>query len=317
MQLGVSYIASHLPNHIAADMRELKDIGCTEVLFALQENHIVYLKGALKYGASIAKEHGLTPYVVVWGYANTFGGGRISTILLEDLEMWRVLADGSKQAFGCLNNPKLVDKFIEITDLCRANGFEGMFVDEPTTQECFCEHCRRGFSEAYGKVLIESIGTAEYKAFQNITVSRYTDSLCKRVKALDPNQKTMACVMPTDRECFEAVAAIPELDIFGTDPYWLLTNGAMTIEQACDYAQQTKDICIEKKKTSQIWLNGWAIKTGLEEEVYTGGKALAEIGCDSFYTWSFRGALGTNEECERPDATWASVSKLYRELSGK
>jgi hypothetical protein len=315
MDLGVSYVAAHLPEHIDMDMRELKKIGCNEVLFALQENHLVYLRGALKYGAGIAKEHGLTPYVVIWGYANTFGGGRISYYMLEDTEMWRVAEDGTKTTFACLNNPKLVNRFVELTDLCRQNGFQGMFVDEPTPQECFCPHCRDMFHAAYGKDL--SVSAPEYEAFRSDTVGRYTDNLCKQVKKLDPNQKTMACVMVTDRECFESVAAIPELDIFGTDPYWLLTNGAMTIEQACDYAQQTKDICIEKGKTSQIWLNGWAIKAGQEDDVYTGGKALAEVGCDSFYTWSFRGALGTNEECERPDVTWASVSRLYRELSGK
>ncbi|MDO8587406.1 MAG: hypothetical protein Q7T82_10230 [Armatimonadota bacterium] len=315
MDLGVSYIAAHLPEHLEMDMRELRDIGCNEVLFALQENHIVYLQGALKYGAGIAKEHGLKPYVVVWGYANTFGGGRISTIMLEDTEMWRVSADGRKTAFGCLNNPKLIDKFIEITDVCRANGYEGIFVDEPTPQECFCEHCRQLFYASYGKEL--TADAEEYNAFRNDTVRRYTDGLCKRVKALDPSQTTMACVMPCDRECFEAVAAIPELDIFGTDPYWLLSNGGMSIEQACDYARQTRDICVEQNKISQVWLNGWAIKEGLEEQIYTGGKALAAVGCDSFYTWSFRGAMGTNEECARPDVAWSSVSRLYRELAGK
>ena len=38
MELGVSYISAHLPNHIEADMKNFKEIGCAEVLFALQEN---------------------------------------------------------------------------------------------------------------------------------------------------------------------------------------------------------------------------------------------------------------------------------------
>lgn len=314
MELGVSYIAAHLPDHIQADMRHLKEIGATEVLFALQENHIVYLTGALKHGARIAKEQGLRPYVVVWGYANTFGGGQISKIMLDNLDMWRVEKDGGLAPKACLNNPKLVDKFVELTDLCRSNGYEGMFVDEPTPQECFCKHCRERFSAMYGKDLMENEGTEEYETFRKDTVRHYTDYLCKKVKALDPNQKTMACVMPCDRECFEGVASIPELDIFGTDPYWLISGG--TLDKAIEYTRLVKDICIEKGKSSQVWLNCWGIKASVEEEIYTGGRALAEVGCDSMYTWSFRGGLGTNEECARPEIAWASVTKLYRELAG-
>lgn len=314
MDLGVSYIAAHLPDHIEADMKHLKAIGCTEVLFALQENHVVTLTGAVRFGAKIAKENGLRPYVVVWGYANTFGGGRMSKVMLEDLGMWRVAKDGTRVALACLNNPRLVDRFIEITDVCRANGFEGMFVDEPTIQECFCEHCRNAFSDAFGKDLLASEGTEEYQTFQKDTVSRYTDALCKRIKVLDARQKTIACVMPHDRECFEAVASIPELDIFGTDPYWLV--GGEPLEKAVADTQLVKEICERKGKSSQIWLNCWKIPAGREEEIYTGGKALAEAGCDSMYTWSFRGGLSTDEECDDPPKAWESVCRLYRELAG-
>ena len=312
----MSYVAAHLPHHIQTDMRHLRDIGCTEILFALQENHIRILTGALRYGAAIAKDNGLKPSVVVWGYANTFGGGRISRIMLDDLEMWRVQKDGSPLPYGCLNNPKLVDGFMEITELCRAHGFEGMFVDEPTAQECFCTHCRAKFSEGFGADLLEKEGTDEYRAFQCDTVSRYTRRLCARVKQLDAEMKTMACVMPRDRDCFEAVAAIPELDLFGTDPYWLLSRGQMSIKDACEQARLVREICEENDKASHVWLNCWAIPAGLEEEVYTGGKKLAEVGCDDLYTWSFRGGLGTYEECDNPAKAWDSVVRLYRQLSG-
>lgn len=317
MELGVSYVSAHNPDHIDTDMRRLADIGCTEVLFALQENHIVHLNGALRYGAEIAKSHGLRPYVVVWGFANTFGGGQMSTIMLGDTSLWRVNAEGEKYAKGCLNNPRLVDKFVEITDTCRAHGFLGMFVDEPSPQQCYCDICRNLYAKHFGGDLLVSRGTPNYKAFQISAVKGYTGLLCKKVKALDSNQRTICCVMPIDMDCFEAVAAIPELDVFGTDPYWLLPGHKMNIDWAVDCARLTKDICDSNGKISQVWLNCWSILSGREEEIYTGGKALAEVGCDSMYTWSFRGALGTSEECERPDLAWASVEKLYGELSGR
>lgn len=315
MELGVSYIPSHLPNHIEADMKHLKEIGCTEVLFALQENHIKNLTGALRYGARIAKDNGLRPYVVVWGYANTFGGGRMSNILLDDMSMWRIQKDGTPIAVACLNNPKIVDKFIEIAELCRSYGYEGMFIDEPTIQECFCKNCQKLFFDTFRKKILESEGTEEYRTFQRNTVKQYVEAVCKRIKKFNENQKTIACIMPHDRELFETVASISQLDVLGTDPYWLLSKGKMTIENACDDAKLVKKICKEKNKSSQIWLNCWKIPEGLEKDIYTGGKMLAEVGCDALYTWSFRGGLGTNEECDNPEEAWNSVVKLYRELS--
>jgi hypothetical protein len=321
MELGVSYIPSHLPDHIETDMKHLRDIGCSEVLFALQENHINKLTGALRFGAGIAKEHGLKPYVVAWGYANTFGGGRMSDVLLEDTGMWRVRIDGTPLPRACLNNPHLIDRFVEIADTCRRHDYDGVFIDEPQAQECFCELCQARFENAFGENLVESRDTDAYRAFQTNTVVAYVGQVCQRVKDLDEGLRTIACVMPflPHDKLFEPVALIPELDVFGTDPYWLLSGGFgfdMTLQDAVDVTQRVKLLCKTNGISSQVWLNCWRIPAGLEQDIYTGGKLLANVGCDSLYTWSFRGGLGTYEECDNPKAAWDSVVKLYRELSG-
>jgi|BarGraNGADG00212_2_1021979.scaffolds.fasta_scaffold17934_2 hypothetical protein len=317
MDLGVTYISAHQPQHIAPDMQHLQEIGCSEVLFALQENHIDVLTGALRFGARIALDHGLRPYVVVWGFANTFGGGRMSLRMLDDRSLWRVERDGTPMPKACLNNPRLVDRFADITELCCRHGYQGMFVDEPTIQECFCPICRDTFRAAYGADLVASYGSPAYRAFQSATVSHYTRAVSARVKAIDARLRTMTCIMPIDQDSFEAVAAIPELDVFGTDPYWLLPGAAMTIEQAVACAEQARDAGRRHGKVSQVWLNCWGIPAGSEAAIYTGGRALAAIGCDSMYTWSFRGGLGTNEECTNAALAWDSVVRLYQELSGK
>ena len=317
MDLGVSYVSAHVPDHIDADMRHLAEIGCTEVLFALQENHIYHLTGALRFGAAIAKESGLRPYAVIWGYANTFGGGRISKIMLDDPELWCRTKEGDPYPQACLNNPKLVERFIEIAALCREHGFEGVFVDEPTKQECFCSHCREAYSATAGRDLPGDESSPEYAAFRAQAARDYTAAVCRAVKELDSDLRTIACIMPHDREMWSHVAAIPELDVFGTDPYWLVSRGKMTLQQAVDDAVDVKRICLERGKISQIWLNCWRIPAGLEEEIERGGRELAEVGCDSLYTWSYRGGLGTNEECDDPSRAWSSVVRLYRELSGR
>ena len=327
MEIGLSYVPAHRPYHIESDMKHMKSIGCTEVLFALQENHVRTLDGAIRYGAKIAKENGLRPYAIAWGFANTFGGGRMSMLLLEDTGMWRMKKDGTPVPMVCLNNPRIVEHFVEIAGLFRDNGYEGIFIDEPTVQECFCDRCRALFSDRHGNDIAQSEGTPEYAAFQKETVSIFTGAVCKGVKTLDPGFKTLACIMPVDREIFDAVAAIPELDILGTDPYWLIPEPPITmmsiqpgsvtsLEDAVDYARLIKGVCAKAGKASQIWLNCWGITRGKEEDIYTGGKQLAAVGCDAIYTWTYRAGLGTPEECEDMVKSWASVERLYRELSG-
>lgn len=315
MNLGVSYIAPHLPNHIETDMAHLADIGCNEVLFALQENHFKIMTGAVQHGASLALKYKLKPLVVVWGFANTFGGGRMSNFLLEDRTLWRIDQGGQPEPRVCLNNPKIVDIFEQLTRTCHDHGFQGMFVDEPTPQNCFCDHCQERFAVKYAGKLDKAVGTAEYTAFQLDTVVHYSREISDRVKVVSPDLQTITCVMPVDQTCWEAVAQIDSLDVFSTDPYWRVKNSKMTLEQAVEYATAAREICSRWHKQSQIWLNAWKIPAGVEDEIYTGGKALAAVGFDSMYTWSFRGGLGTNEESEYPERVWAAVSKLYRELS--
>ena len=314
MKLGLTYVSTHLPYHIKADMETIKSIGCDEVLFAIQENHINTLDGAVRFGPKLAKEADLVPYVVLWGFANTFGGGRISNFMLDNQDVWRVAKDGTKIPMGCLNNPKLADGFLKLTNLCRDYGFMGTFIDEPTPQECFCENCQQKFREMFRKDLVSAYGSKEYIQFQRTTVVTYTSSVCAAVKKLDSKLKTFCCVMPHDKECFHAVAKIPELDVFATDPYWLVEKDK-TIEWAVELAVMAKKEADTNNKESQVWLNLWKIPAGREEEIYSGGKKLAEVGCDSLYTWGYKGALGTVEECDDPDRAWSYFCKLYKELS--
>jgi len=317
MELGVSYVTAHLPRHIEQDMRDLAGIGCTQVLVTLQENHFSTLTGALDYGAALAKEQGLEPHAVIWGFANTFGGGRMSNLLLQRTDMWIRDPDGTPQPKVCLNHPDVADEFAKLAERCWEAGYTGIFVDEPTRQACYCQHCQDAFTQSQGGDLLSVSGTPAEYAFRAQTVHSYTERLCARCKATLPEMTTVTCVMPVDRDTWDQVATIPELDILGTDPYWLVSQGRMSIEDAVSDARLMADICQRANKESQIWLNCWRIPAGREPEIYSGGKLLAEAGCDALYTWSFRGGMGTNEACDDPLTAWAAVERLYGEISGK
>ncbi|GEM_PF-1306286 len=317
MKRGVSYIPAFLPEHIEKDLDDMAAMGVTEVLFALQENNFHILRGALQYGARAAEKRGIIPYAVVWGFANTFGGGRMSGFMLKNTDVWQRTQNGTLIGRACLNNPALIERFLMFTQRVRDNGYKGIFIDEPTPQECFCEYCVQKFKERYNKNLHDCIQSDAYRAFRHEAVAGYTATLCRRVKEFDSSLKTITCLMPRDRELFEQAAAIDDLDVFGTDPYWISVNiPPLSIDDAVACTQEMKELCIQNGKESQVWLGCWMIPAGREEEVYTGGLKLAEVGVDSLYTWSYRGGEGTNEACVQPAKAWASVVKLYKELAG-
>lgn len=316
MKLGVSYIAAHLPDHIKADMDHLAGIGCQEVLFAVQENHFRYLNGAVRFGPGIAKAQGLKPLAVIWGFANTFGGGRISKRMLENIGLWRKTRDGQPVGNACLNNPQLLEFYIELVRQCNEHGFKGLTVDEPQRQECFCEHCRKKFHDACGLDLIRNVNSKHYEPFRLATVREFVAASCRAIKAINPALSTTVVMMPKDAKYWPQIANIPDLDVFGTDPYWLVPEVQTSLEQALDEGRMMRALCQKLNKKSELWLNCWWIPKGREPEIYEGGKKLAELGCDTFYTWSYRAGLGTNEESADPQKAWEYLCRLYRELAG-
>ena len=315
MQLGVSYIPAHLPWHIERDLGELAEIGCTDVLFAIQENHFDTLHGPLTFGPELARRAGLRPQAVIWGLLNTFGGGRMSTIMLRDTSLWRVGRGGAPEPMACLNNPGVIDHLEKLIVRLRDAGFETFFIDEPTPQDCLCAYCQQAFRRQFGEELSPTEGDDRYRAFQRQTVIDYIRRGCACVKRVDPKLQTTCCLMSHDRACWREAARVRELDMLAADPYWLIPFLKLSFAQAMDDAKLLKQICGEEGKRSQLWLNCWGIPANVEQEIYRGGRELAAIGFDSLFTWSYRGGLGTNEQCARPDVAWEQVRRLYRELA--
>jgi hypothetical protein len=316
MKLGVTYIASFLPYHIERDMDELASIGCDDVLFAIQENHLDTLQGAVKFGPKLARKAGLRPQAVIWGFLNTFGGGRISSIMLKETSLWRVDRAGKTEPLACLNNPGIMDLLRQAVTRLRDAGFESFFIDEPTPQQCYCTHCQQAFSRWFGGDLMNA-DKPGYDEFQRRLVVDYIDRGCRTVKAIDPQLETICCLMPCDKACAESASKVGALDMLGTDPYWLLPFMKLSLQDAIDDTRSLEALCRRNGKRSQVWLNCWAIPEGVEPDIYTGGLQLAAVGCDSMFTWSFRGALGTSEQCDRADVAWDYLTRLYRELAGR
>jgi hypothetical protein len=317
MNLGVGYIPAYLPEHIEIDMKIMKQMGCNEVLFAISENNMYHLEGAIKFGAKIAKENGLTPYAVLWGYANTFGGGRISKFLLDHLDVLVEDENGNKTSVADMNHPMLVQKLIEFCRILIEYGYEGIFIDEPAPQISYSKYSKEVYYSLFGESLTYHNNEEKIKKYQRHTIKNYLEQVCKGIKAIDKNIKTLVSVMPHDQHFWKEIIQLDGIDIFGTTPYWLFEGHHLTMKEAFEIAMDLKALCQEYHKQSQIWLNCWGVRSGYEEEIYTGGNLLASVNCDHLYTWSFKGGLGTTETCDDPYKSWDNVVKLYGHIHTK
>jgi hypothetical protein len=329
MKLGMSYVAEHLPEHIDEDMKAIADMGCTEVLAAFLEPSLFGgINGAFRRSAEIGRRNGLAVYALMWGYANSFGGGKVSKFMLEDTSVWRVRADGSLVGRGCLNNPKFLDYFEKLARKCYERGYQGIYIDgpgrmhddkRPGRERCFCQHCQTKFRQQYGGDLLASENAPEFEEFAAKGLVDFVNEACGRAKAIDPQFRTIICMWPKGRDSvWEPVAAVRNVDAFGGYPYWHLPyvgyQGSLDAAVADAYLVQR--LAAKYKKESWIWLGAYEIPKGREEEiVYEGGKRLAAAGCDAIYTWTYRSGLGLDEESDDPDAAWEQVRRLYGELA--
>jgi hypothetical protein len=347
MILGVSYHGSHLAEHMEADMDRMRDDGMRDVVMACQENDFKYMVGKIEDGPAIAHARGLRLYANFWGFACAFGGGRISKLLTDNPDVWLLAKDGSRQGHGCMNHPDLLARAKEQVDRCVETGYDGFFWDEPSRQMCYCRHCEREYEEKRdpprragwlarqglspfppgGKEGLSRSPTNlldatpdEEAQFRDHCVVLYVERLSKYVKEKRPTLWTGTCVQPRDRASWESVAAIKELDMFGTDPYWILFRlfnmpHGHTIQSAVEHTRDCIRLARKYGKEANVWLNAWKIPAGAEQELYEGGLAMANERPDSFYTWSWQAGRGTSEASDNPDLIWRTVERLYKKIS--
>jgi len=314
MRTGVSYMGHHNPKHIETDVRQMRELRLDDVLVAAQENDFVHFTGKLEFTPRLAREHGLRPIAIFWGVLNLFGGGRSSQFLLEHPEGFQVARDGSHRAGGCYVNPLCVARIQEMIDIVADLGFVGYFVDEPTPlRECFCPSCRARFEEWAGGDLMQADPETE-EAFRRRCVLDYVQTIADYCAARHPALETMCCIMPVDREMWQAVGSIPSLRNIGTDIYWV--NECRDVEEMRPMVREVAAIARQHGKRHHEWLQCWAVRRGLEGRILEQGRILVEEQPDALYVWAWEGQIGTTETCEDPARAWARACEVLALAKG-
>ena len=314
MRTGVSYMGHHNPKHLKTDLEDIKSLGCDDVLFAIQENDLVYMNGKVEFGPRIAKDCGLNPIAVFWGALNLFGGGRSSQFLLNNPDCHQVMEDGSYHESGCYNHPKARDYIKQFIDRAARCGFTGYFVDEPTITECYCDHCYEAYKKKYSGQLKSAMETQK-ELFRKECISDYVLDISSYAKKNHPEMEISCCLMPMDKQAWQETAKIDSLDSLGTDIY-IANDERIDPQEMRPLVRELAQICEKHGKKHHQWLQAWGVKKGNEKRVQKMAEVLIDENPDALYVWAYLAQVGTSESCEDPEAVWKAVSEMLRKTKG-
>jgi hypothetical protein len=76
---------------------------------------------------------------------------------------------------------------------------------------------------------------------------------------------------------WDAAASIPDLDVFGTDPYWYLF-GAEPESFTRAFTAPAVEVSRRHGRQCQIWVQAFSVPKGREEELRTGLRLAAGLG---------------------------------------
>jgi hypothetical protein len=213
---------------------------------------------------------------------------------------------------------------------------------------CYCESCARDFRDRFGYDQPRDF-TPDLKKWREDTLTDLLAELCRygREKGL----RNALCLFPTDlpehgfaepgkrlrkfvesqagsasEEAlagmmhigtgdFDRAAAIADLDIFGTDPYWYAL-GVDPESFMRTYSELAAEAARRHRRELQLWLQAFRVPAGREEELRIGVKVAEEVGATHLAAWSFQATRSMSQiSCADPDRVWGIVGEEFRRLT--
>ncbi|MBI1885937.1 MAG: hypothetical protein HYS09_06455 [Chloroflexi bacterium] len=213
---------------------------------------------------------------------------------------------------------------------------------------CRCDACRALFRERHGEEMPLEF-TPEVRAFRESSLLEMLTEACRfgREKGL----RNALCLLPTDpgghgfpqveerlrslvqRRLGEGAppsavqallhvgvgdwdraAAIPDLDVFGCDPYWYLF-GVEAEPFMRVYGGKAAEAARRHARGLQLWVQAFRVPEGREEELRTGLRVAEELGATHVAAWSYEATASMSQiRCARPDVVWRVLGKEFRRL---
>jgi N-acetylmuramic acid 6-phosphate etherase len=310
---GVSYFGVRILRHVRRDIEDIAARGYTSVLHTFSENDLAYYRGTMADIVAASHELGLEVQMCPWGLGRTFGGEAESRWVTMHPDACQVLDDGRRVATGCLNQRAYRAFCKEWADAALEAGTDYVFWDEPhwTVPEhvgiddperwaCCCEVCR------------ELAGGTPTQAFREASLVDFLREMTAHVAA--GGGKNTICLLPVTEGShgisdWDAVAALPGLDVFATDPYW------KNFDEPADafvgrFARLLAETAARHGVRPQLWVPSFGLTREDVPDLEGAIAAARAAGIDDVWTWGYE-ACGHMTHLATPDSplVWEAVTQ--------
>lgn len=323
LRLGVAYHGNRMTSHVRADMADIARHGMNLVVHMFSYVDWTRHAGVMKEILDASEENGLETWVDFWG----LGGppGDASLFPAYHPEARQIYADGTPDPVSaCYNSEAYVAFAKEWIDAVHAFGGKAIFWDEPQfkkrkdadgnlTHTCFCPTCRELFRERYGKPM-PTVLTPEVEDFRVRTVTHFFEQVTDYSASL--GMENIACVMLDTVEYTRELVKLPHLDDFGIDPYWNPPKHE-PFDLVYDETKKVRALTGAAGKKSHIWVQGFHIPRGHEDEMILAADAAYEAGARTILFWSYRGAESNTYRSECPEAAWNAMGEAAKRVRNR
>lgn len=330
METGVSYFGNRILRHVEADLEDIARHGCTFVVHTFSEDDLAYYRATMAQIVEATHRAGLEAWIDPWGVGSIFGGEAFSAYVAYFPEHRQVLSSGQPVPAACPNHPHFRAVIRDWVEAALGTGADVVFWDEPhwffpgwtpypvpsEGWACRCQVCRRLYREQTGEEMPVD-RTPSVRAFQEESLLSFLDEMTQLVKRR--GGRNALCVLPTSSPSFvSAAAALPAVEIFGTDPYWYFlgesVEGAEAVREFVGhFARWIVDLCSQHGKTPHLWVQAFRVPAGREEEIAVAVEAAAEAGVEVLAAWGYAGCGHMSHVAsERPDVVWETLGRAFR-----
>ncbi len=319
MSAGASYFGVRVPRHVRRDMADLAARGYTGVLHTFSENDFAYYRGTMAELVAVSRAEGLTVQASPWGLGRTFGGEAESRWVTFHPEECQVLDDGRRVAGACLNSAAYRAFCRSWADWVIECGVDQVFWDEPAWMvpqhvgiedhdrwTCRCRYC----AERFGRELPREL-TPEAQAFREASVVDFLREMVAHVASR--GGRNAICLLPATEGMhgisdWDAVASLPGLTTFVTDPYWKHW-GEPAGPFVRRFARLLRETADRHGVAAQLWLPSFGLTRDDIPDLEDAIQAAREEGVGDLWTWGYE-ACRWMTHLATPDAplVWEAIS---------
>jgi hypothetical protein len=334
IETGVSYFANRWFHHFIQDLDEIVSHGCTFVVHTFSENDFLFARDTIGRFFRATRDAGLGCWADPWGVMGLFGGEAFSKFVPRNPDACQVLSNGQIVPAACPSAQETRAAMKDWINAALEAGSDTILWDEPhlfipewesadfAPQEawaCRCPRCTQRFRSELGFEMPSQL-TPELRAFRQNLLLEFLGEMIAYSKAQGANNAV--CLLPVgegSREAlpWERVSALPGVDIFGTDPYWIIFERDVE-EFVAEQTRKVVAVCQVSGIQPHIWAQAFKVPAGRESEIEVALTTAKAEGATVLAVWGYRGCEALSEiACEQPDVAWETIGRAFSRLRSR